>query len=551
MKISRYFLAGTLAVAMTACFDEPKGESTKHLPGQGDEELEIPDNITSPVANFPLANEAVTIDPSVTYQTMEGIGASDCWLGDYVGRYWSSNRSDAASFLFSHKIIQGQPQGIGLSMWRVNLGAGTAEMGEASGLVNKTSRAECYLDDNGNYDWNKCVGQRYFMQQAKNNGVESFVLFSNSPLTRWTKNGKGSKLGTSGNWHTNLKDEHYGDFADYLATVAEHFVNDGYNISYISPANEPQYEWNGDNQEGSSWYNSEMAALARELDKSLDAKSLNTNILLGEAGHFVSLYAGDSHLNHYMIDHFFTPGDESYVGDLNHVDNVICGHSYWTDGTWNGMRDVRKNVANKASQRGVRVWQTEWSLLGDAPQDLVGGYDGSEYFDLSMYMSRVIHNDFTVAQVPSWCYWTAFGTECWGQKNRFELIFATPSDGNYGSNWESAGTLQENTNLWVLGNYSMWIRPGFKRVAMQHNETPNFFGSAWVSPNGRRLVVVYTNYDKQRGVTVNANTGMEGNPVAIHRYTTSATKKLKQDFFKVGDPIFIEPYSVSTVVYEY
>ena len=78
-------------------------------------------------------------------------------------------------------------------MWRVNLGAGTAELGEKGGIDNDNAnnRAESYLNGT-TYDWtNKCVGQRYFMEQAKNNGVESFVLFSNSPLVQYTLNGQG------------------------------------------------------------------------------------------------------------------------------------------------------------------------------------------------------------------------------------------------------------------------------------------------------------------------------------------------------------------------
>lgn len=537
-----------MAIAMTSCFDEPTGESTKHLPNPGGGDLEIPDNVVSPVASFPLRAEAVVINPEKTYQTMEGIGASDCWLGEFIGQYWSGKRAEVANLLFSQRVINGEPQGIGLSMWRVNLGGGSAEQGAESGIADRTSRAASYLDANGSYDWSKCPGQRYFMQQAKNNGVESFVLFANSPLVQWTKNGLATKIGSKSDWHTNLKDEHYGDYAEYLATVAEHFTGEGYNISYISPANEPQYEWNGDNQEGSSWYNTEMARLARELDKSLESRALNTNILLGEAGHFVSLYAGDSHLNHYMIDHFFTPGDESYIGDLKHVDNIIAGHSYWTNNTWNEMRDVRQRVANKASQRGVRVWQTEWSLLGDCPADL-GGYEDA--FTNAMYMSRVMHCDFTVAQCPSWCYWTAMSVSRWDHNNRFELIYTTPAGGQYADNWETDGTVAGNENLWVLGNYSLHIRPGYKRVDIDHKESKDFFASAWLSPDSRRLVVVYTNYDKQNGVTLNSVNGIEGNPIAIRRYTTTATKNLKEDFFKVGDQVFIEPYSVTTVVYDY
>ncbi|MDE6403611.1 MAG: beta-glycosidase, partial [Muribaculaceae bacterium] len=376
MKISKYIAIASMAVAMPACFDEPTGESTKHLPGEGDSDLEVPENIVSPKPSGAVKTEAVAINVNTTYQTMEGIGASDCWLGEFIGEYWSSNRTEAANLLFSKRIIAGQPQGIGLSMWRVNLGGGSAEQGVDSKIVNVTNRAECYLNPDGTYNWNNCAGQRYFMQQAKNSGVENFVLFSNSPLVYWTKNGLATKIGEPNNGHTNLKDDSYGAFAEYMATVAEHFVGQGYNVSHVSPANEPQFSWDGDNQEGSSWFNTEIAKLAREMQKSFDARSLPTNILLGEAGSYAALIEeGNNQAN--VIDRLFTPGSDAYVGDLSRVDNLVCGHSYWTYNTWDEMRNVRARLAQKAQQRGVRLWQTELSLLGDAPADLEGGYEGA------------------------------------------------------------------------------------------------------------------------------------------------------------------------------
>lgn len=549
MKVTKYIAIAALAMSVTACFDEPTGESTKHLPGTGTtSDVEIPENVVSPVANFALTTKTVTVNTSTKYQTMEGIGASDCWLGEFVGSYFTGGRNSAATQLFSRRVINGQPQGIGLSMWRVNLGGGSMQQGDDSKIANVTSRAESYLDESGAYNWNNCAGQRYFMEQAKNNGVENFVFFSNSPLVQWTRNGLATKIGLSNDGKSNLKEDCYDLFADYLATVAEHYVNQGYNVSHISPLNEPQYTWDGDNQEGSSWLNTEVAKMAKALDKSLSDRGLETNILIGEAGSFTALY-GESNTQANVIERLFTPGSDAYIGDLPHVDNLVCGHSYWTEGTWDGMRNVRQQLANKASSKGVRVWQTEWSMLGDAPADLEGGYDGSTYFDLAMYMSRVIHNDFTVAQVPSWCYWTAFGTEAWSQKSRFELIFATPSGGAYNGNWFVEGDLADNPNLWVLGNYSLCIRPGYRRVALQHEENKNFFGSAWISPDGNTVVAVYTNYDKNNGVLLDNKTAFGSNPRGIRRLTTSSSKNLQEDWFKVGDRVFLDPYSVTTVVY--
>ena len=147
-----------------------------------------------------------------------------------------------------------QPRRRHLRGRRVNLGAGTYEAGAASGINddNANNRADAFLV-NGSYNWDKCAGQRYFMDQAKQMGVESFVLFSNSPLVQWTLNGQGR---SDSRWEANLKEDCYDDFADYMATVAQYFVGQGYNVTHVSPVNEPQYNWDGNSQEGSGWLGS-------------------------------------------------------------------------------------------------------------------------------------------------------------------------------------------------------------------------------------------------------------------------------------------------------
>ena len=104
----------------------------------------------------------VTIKPSTCYQTIADFGASDCWTADFVGKYFSAaEKEKAAKWLFSQELDgNGNPLGIGLSMWRINLGAGSAEQGNNSGIDDETRRGYCYLNTNGTYDWTKSAGQQ-------------------------------------------------------------------------------------------------------------------------------------------------------------------------------------------------------------------------------------------------------------------------------------------------------------------------------------------------------------------------------------------------------
>lgn len=542
---------GIVALSVTACSDEPHGISTKHPVGTSSPtkpSFSETDEVTSPKASFPLTTQKVTVDMTRTYQEMEGFAASDCWLPNQIGQYWTDNRYDIARMLFSQNISQeGEVQGIGLSMWRVNLGAGTYEQGDDSNM-SVNSRADSYMTSSGSYDWNRCVGQRYFMEQAKNMGCENFVLFSNSPLVQYTLNGMGySDNGANGN----LKDECYASYANYMAEVAKHLTDAGYHISHISPVNEPQFDWgvaeNGvANQEGSGWQNSQIARLVKELDKSLTAKELDTYILIAESASWNDVTGGDSRRSN-TINTFYNPSSSLYIGDIKRLDNIICGHSYWTEGTWKDMREARAKVGAAAKARNLKVYQTEWSMLGDAPTELEGNYENATEFDIAQYMSRVIHNDITMAGCSSWSYWTAMSVERYGQKNRFELIKTTPKGGAYDDNFKDGGTIEATPNLWVLGNYSLFVRPGYTRVDLSLNESKDFFGSAYLAADSSELVIVLTNYDKTNGMLVDMPRP-EGTK-AIFTYTTTANKDLRCARFNLNDKVFIDPASVTTIIY--
>lgn len=537
MRLFDYkFMPLAFCLALVGCSDNETSEVPNPENGEDIPEVSV--------------DKIVSIDPIVKYQTIRGFGASDCWSPNYVGKYWTNHRDAITELLFSSEIVDGQPKGIGLSQWRVNLGAGSAEQGDASGIEDESRRAESYMTENGTYDWNKCEGQRYFMSRAKEMGVPDFILFSNSPLVQYTKNGKG--FSNSG-MNTNLKDDCYDDYAKYMADVAKHYIDDGYNITHISPVNEPQYNWDG-GQEGSGWTNNQVAQLARELDANLTANGLlNTDILLGEAGDWEYLYKVKNEQERSdVISAFFTPGSSAYVGDLQHVNNLICGHSYWTDGTWDGMRQVRLNVHNKAVASGLELWQSEWSMLGDgySSSEFVG-YDSATEMDIALYMSRVIHNDLTVAQVSSWCYWTSIDVTRWApHKNRFLLISLVPQGGAETGDIKDEGSFNAAPTLWVLGNYSRFIRPGYIRVDLSMNESMNFFGSAWISPEGDKIVAVYTNYSDKAVKLIDDREGWDSQPLSVMTYTSSSSNHLKERVVPEDGDIYVDAKSVTTVVYE-
>ena len=444
------------------------------------------------------AQSLVEINPTRTYQTIQDFGASDCWTAEYVSDYFSTSEKErAAKWLFSQQMDQnGNPEGIGLSCWRVNLGAGSAAQGTASNIQDETRRAACYQNADGTYDWTRCNGQQWFMQKARDYGVDHFLLFSNSAPVHMTRTGKANA--NNQNIACNLKDDCYDDFAEFLATVTDHFVGEGYNVTYIDPVNEPRFDWK-DGQEGSPWDNVHIAQLAKELDKSISSRQLAVKMLIPEASSWDLVYGGTGRASN-QIYAFFDRKSPYYIGNLPSLAKVVAGHSYWTFRTNSDLKTVREKVRDAASKYMLEAMQTEWSMLDAAPETSAAfpaSYEAATKMDIALYMGKIIHSDLCYGNMSGWSYWTAFATERYAQKNRFYLIRMN-ADGDSGDesygDIKRGGRLTVDKNLWVLGNYSRFIRPGYKRVMLKGADEQNgLMASAWLSPDGKTLVTVFVN----------------------------------------------------------
>lgn len=282
-------------------------------------------------------------------------------------------KEKAARLLFSQKFDgAGNPEGIGLSLWRVNLGGGSLE-GDESPIKFPWRGARSFIDpESGKIDMSRCIGLRYFMEKAKGYGCENFLLFSNTPPIGMTKNSSYHK--TEPDFRSNLKEDCYDDFAEYLAEVAKRLSDGGYNIKYISPVNEPSWKWTTDIQEGTPWLNPEIKRLAVELDKSIQKRGLETKIFLPEADSIQNIYGSerfqkdnpnskeDAAFN--QLYAFFDPASKDYIGGLKTLARQIGAHSYHTHLKNGQLREVRERAAAESQKYGVEYHQTEWCFLG-------------------------------------------------------------------------------------------------------------------------------------------------------------------------------------------
>ncbi|WP_291862805.1 glycoside hydrolase [Marinilabilia sp.] len=504
--------------------------------------------------------ELIFVDPSVSLQSIDGFGASDAWRVQFVGANWPLEKRNAmADLLFSQKLKEdGSPEGIGLSLWRFNIGAGSAEQGLASDIGNSWRRSQCFLNEDGTYDWTKQAGQQWFLRAAEKRGVESFLGFVNSPPVHYTKNGKAYSPGGT---NINLEFGRIPDYADFLATVCQHFEQEGLAFDYLSPVNEPQWNWDSPGQEGSPATNGDIASILRELSPKLEEKNVQTQIVVPEAGELQFLYGDFGNAGREdQLHAFFNSSSSHYVGDLSNVKKVALGHSYFTTADVNTLVDVRKTLGNELNNNGgtAGFWQSEFCILENAP-DIGDGWGRDLGMGTALYVAKVIHFDLALANAQSWSWWTALSQGDY----KDGLIYLDNGTNDNGApldpgaeSLKNDGYYRESKLLWALGNYSRFIRPGMVRVksgfSIPKSETfqaSNVMFSAYKDPVENKLVMVFVNYsDSDKKMTIGSLGGtfnISGNQ--FDSYTTSVEKNLEKGEMP-AESIIIEKRSVVTLV---
>jgi O-glycosyl hydrolase len=512
------------------------------------------------------SQQAISIDLATKYQTMRGFGASDAWNFDVVGKSWSLvEKEKIAKLLFSSDTTaQGNPVGIGLSRWRFNLGAGSAEQGTASLITNPEHRTECFmtsfdpLTKVATYDWTKQAGQVWFLNKAKSYGVPTILAFTNSPPTFFTKNGRTNTDVDLVNANTNLKTGYEPYFALFLGNVFEHFKQEGINIDQISPINEPQYGWaSASGQEGCPAKNEEAALLFREIDKVITQKNLGTKQFIGEAARWDYLYKAaadgkDVDKLDQIKDYFDPLRTNTYVGNLPSMEKGISSHSYWINNKNNAtIKSYRDDAWTAAKPYNLELYQSEYNLLG---QDF---YDS--YWLNTLSLCKLIQADLLYSNVSVWDYWTAAERERWGQRNRFFLLsLKNTAQGtnvhNYSDLTKAGGYVGVDKNLWAYGNFSRFIRPGYQRVNVTGaGNLDGLIGSAYISPDSKKVVAVYVNWGM---ADVSTATTLNGLPtgMAVKSITPYLTDSLSNGLTKMAVTTSLSynvpKQSIVTLVYD-
>ncbi len=418
------------------------------------------------------------VDPTNQYQTVQGWGTSLAWFANVLGSKSDPYRNKYADLFFSPVT------GLGLNVVRYNIGGGENPQYHFEGL-----RADMpgYETQPGVWNWNADYNQRWFLQAAKDRGANLFEAFSNSP-PYWMTN-SGSVTGAVG-CGDNLNPDHLQDFSNYLVAVTGHFQTEwGIQFSTLEPLNEPMgtYWCFGGYQEGSHFDVGYQAQNVDTLEPTLQAQNLLTRIATSDENTI------DQELSTWNA---FAPQTQAYVSQIN-------AHAY-------GGTD-RVGLAYAAANSNKDLWMSEY-----------GDGDGT-----GLSMSEDILQDVRQMHASAWVYWQAVDEAAgWGFLD--ENLDNPSPDYSY----------TFNQKYYVMGNYSKFVRPGYKIVAINNNQSLAAY--SWTN---QQLVIVSTNNTNAAQSLTFDLTGFSTVGNSAVPYQTSATENLAR-----LSPVTVKQGQLSTTV---
>lgn len=483
---------------------------------------------------LPFLSSAVpgkTVELTVTQckqQEFNGFGTSTCW--------WAQNiddedvRQKLAKELFSS-------DGLGINILRYNVGGGTnPEHDRIAYEWRKTESFYYYNEATGKYeyDFSRDANAQAFLKQAlhqENSTVDTVILFANSPHYSMTISGESGGNTVAG--ETNLAPEHYGDFVDYFLTITEHFISEGIPVKYISPLNEPQWDWSGEwsGQEGCHYEVQQVLELLALFSKGIDERGLDVKISAPESGEVSEL----------TTEYFNT-----IASDKEAYKNVasLAYHSYWSDFNLYGKQCLGDLISGEKF-KGYSVDMTEWCEL-PCSNDVDATY-------AAVLMARTMANDINYSKVNSWSSWVAVN----GVGRKDGKLY---SDGLFWTE-DDFSEYDKTIRYYAMGHFSKFVPAGSQVLTSKcdtaslayilhtnWNTDPEYMElnfCAFKTPQGKTVVVI-VNQETDRTVKLSL-------PLTVAKsmsvYTTDDEHRLDETYRGfVKRSIKVSANSITTVV---
>jgi O-glycosyl hydrolase len=462
----------------------------------------------------------VAIDGAITYQTVDGFGAS--------GAFRSASEMHGSTGLSADQqkaildLLFSTETGAGLSIWRNEIGSSTTA--STGGADDGDNVASIEPTDPGGpdaapaYIWDGSDGDQLWLSlQAQAYGVTQFYATAwGAPAYMKTNNslkGGGFLCGVpgqecpSGDWRQH--------FADYLVQYLRYYKEAGIEIAYIGYQNEPDF---APQYTGMLWdvtpVTSERGQLDRATPQNIDFISNYLGPTLEKSGLTTRIACCDAtdwvRTNLYADGILADPTTRGYVG-------MIAGHGYYT--RLHGL--LGSFVVTSAMDAGIPVWQTETADFGSWNAAWDEGNRGST----GLFWAEALWEALTTTQVNAYFYW-------WGAK----AYESDAASANSPLIKIVADTFEPSKRLWAFAAYSRYVRPGATRIEANTNNE-KLKTSAFVNEDGGTVIVVLNLAMTDQAVTFSLQNVTPAS--AVTPYLTNETSDMAaQPAVPLADGVF-------------
>lgn len=468
------------------------------------------------------AVDTVKIDPGnaspINDGVFEGWGTSLCWYGNRIG---GSEKTTAEAA----KVLYNADTGLGLNIIRYNVGGGDDPTHDH--IQRSDSKMPGYWsnynEETGefDYDFTQDENQRNVLLKSIEECPDMLVeMFSNSAPYFMTRSGCTS--GTTDSIKSNIEIDMMDEFAEYMAAVVKHYVDEGINVVSVEPMNEPSNGWNvgyyGVKQEGCSIESGEeQSAMILAMNSAMEKYGLSDLILSGldETGPSTTVRS------------LGKLSEEAY-SKLERLNT----HTYSTGSS--------VKLKNQAAESGKTLWMSESDNGGTK------GTNAGEMGAALNFASQITY-DLNNLQPSAWIMWQAIGSYC-DVNNEFDPDTLSQHDVDTNGFW-GVCFADMNTESVVLtkkyygfGQYTRYIRPGDMLIS-----TDDYYSTAAYSEEDEQLkIVVYNTNEADRELSYDLSAfAKTGTTAEVIR--TSGDMETGENWAKL-DPVSVDNAMLNVTV---
>ena len=328
-------------------------------------------------------------------------------------------------------------------------------------VITNGSRVESFLLRNGTYDWSRDHAGVTFLQMAQKYAVPYITFFINAAPSHIATNGASCGWNMTGNKVT--------AFSKYISTVLSHWTNEGVDIKYISPMNEPDNNRADCGQEGMVVRPSLRARVVKSIRSSLDNSAAASVDIMADETSQITTQA-------FPEDPIWLPDAAPYMSNV-----AVHNYDYPDDDALAEYYQSIRNLTAGECFPPVKFTETCCSTTAGSGSDVFGvQYDPT--MKNALIVARYVWQYLTIVQAGSFDWWTAVtnlpcspktdGEKCATAINETDgynsgLVYI---DGNYNKTRDF--NLYTTKRAFMLKHFAYFHRPGSVRYDVPQSQLP-------------------------------------------------------------------------------